>query len=70
MENRELCEEVRDHGKRIVALEIRDAEQSVKIDNLVKSLNNLAGWIKALIITIFTASIGFFVWLMQYLITK
>ena len=70
MEQKEICETLKDHGTRIGRLEVKDAEQSVKIDNLVDSLKNLTGWIKALVLSMFGALIGFGVWIIQYLITK
>ena len=63
----EIRGQVQDHEKRIVALEKTDAEFAIRLENLVKKLEELTGWIKALVIVLVTATGGFFVWYIQSL---
>ena len=53
------------HESRITKLEIADSEIFAKIDNLIKSVNSLVGWIKSLVVTLLVALLGFFVWYVQ-----
>lgn len=63
----ELREQVRDHEKRIVALEKTDAEFAVRLQNLIEKLDSLTTWIKWLIVTIAGTGIGFIIWYIQTL---
>lgn len=63
----DIRESMRDHERRIALLEKSDAEFTIRIENLCKKLDELTGWIKALVITIVTAGGGFFVWYVQSL---
>ena len=63
----EVREQLRDHEKRIVALEKADAEFAIKIQNLVEKIDTLTGWIKALVISIIGTGVGFIIWYIQSL---
>lgn len=63
----DMRESIKDHEKRIAFLEKSDAEFAVRLENLCKKLDELTGWIKALVIAIITAGGGFFVWYVQSL---
>ncbi len=63
----EIREQLRDHEKRIVALEKADAEFAIKIQNLVEKIDNLTGWIKALVISIIGTGVSFIIWYIQSL---
>ncbi len=66
-EHEEIREQLRDHEKRIVALERADAEFAIKLENLLEKIDNLTGWVKALVISIITAGVGFVIWYIQSL---
>ena len=63
----EIREQIKDHEKRIVALEKADAEFVIRLDNLVEKIEGLTGWIKALVCSIIATGIGFIVWYIQSL---
>jgi len=63
----EVREQLRDHERRIVILEKADAEFAIRLENLIEKLENLTGWIKALIVTVVSTGIGFIVWYIQSL---
>ena len=63
----EVKEQLRDHEKRIVALEKSDAEFAIRLDNLVEKIENLTGWIKALVVSIVGTGVGFIIWYIQSL---
>ena len=63
----EVREQLRDHEKRIVALEKSDAEFAIKLENLLEKIDNLTGWIKALVVSIITTGVGFIIWYIQSL---
>ena len=63
----ELRDHLRDHEKRIIALEKANAEFAIRLQNLIEKIDSLTGWIKALVIAIITAGGGFFVWYIQSL---
>jgi hypothetical protein len=63
----EAREQLRDHEKRIVALEKADAEFAIKLENLVEKIENLTGWIKALVVSIISTGVGFVIWYIQSL---
>lgn len=63
----EMKETIKDHGRRIASLETRDAEFAIRIDNLCEKLDSLTSWIKALVITVGGAVVGFFFWYIQSL---
>ena len=65
MNHVEPCNTVKDLEKRVVKLEVADATLFERIDGLVGQLSNLTGWIKTLVISIFTSLIGFFIWYVQ-----
>ena len=63
----EVREQLRDHEKRIVALEKSDAEFAIKLENLLEKIDNLTGWIKALVVSIVGTGVGFIIWYIQSL---
>mgnify|MGYP000844868169 FL=1 len=63
----EIRETLRDHEKRIVALEKSDAEFAIKLENLLEKIENLTGWIKALVVSIVGTGVGFIIWYIQSL---
>ncbi len=63
----EIRETVKDHGRRIVALEKADAEFAIRLENLIEKLESLTGWLKALVVSFVSAGIGFFIWYIQSL---
>lgn len=65
--HQEVREQLKDHEKRIGALERSDAEMFVKIEALVEKLDQLVSMIKALIFSIITVGVGFIIWYIQSL---
>lgn len=65
--HKDMQERVRDHEKRIVALEKTDAEFAIRLENLVQKLEELTGWLKALVIAIIGTFGGFIIWYIQSL---
>lgn len=65
--HKEMREQVKDHEKRIVALEKSDAEFAIRLENLIKKIDELTGWIKALVVTLITSGVGFVIWYIQSL---
>ena len=63
----EVKEQLRDYEKRLVALEKADAEFAIKLQNLIEKIDSLTGWIKALVVSIITAGVGFIIWYIQSL---
>ena len=63
----ELRDQLRDHEKRIVALEKADAEFAIRLQNLIEKIENLTNWIKALVVSIVGTGVGFIVWYIQSL---
>jgi len=63
----ELKDQLRDHEKRIVALEKADAEFAIRLQNLIEKIENLTNWIKALVVSIVGTGVGFIVWYIQSL---
>ncbi len=63
----EVKEQLRDHEKRIVALEKADAEFAIRLQNLIEKIENLTGWIKALVVSIVGTGVGFIIWYIQSL---
>ena len=63
----EVKDELRDHEKRIIALEKSDAEFAIRMENLIEKIDNLTGWIKALVVSIIGTGVGFIVWYIQSL---
>lgn len=58
---------LRDHEKRISALERHGAEFAVRLEHLCKKLDELTAWIKTLVFTILGAFGGFVIWYIQSL---
>ena len=63
----ELKDQLRDHEKRIVALEKADAEFAIRLQNLIEKIENLTDWIKALVVSIVGTGVGFIIWYIQSL---
>ena len=63
----EVKDQLRDHEKRIIALEKSDAEFAIKLQNLVEKIDGLTNWIKALVISIVGTGVGFIIWYIQSL---
>lgn len=63
----EVREQLRDHEKRIVALEKADAEFAIKLQNLIEKIDSLTGWIKVLVVSIVGTGVGFIIWYIQSL---
>ena len=63
----EMRETVKDHERRIVALEKADAEFAIRLENLVEKIESLTSWIKALTVSIITTGVGFIIWYIQSL---
>lgn len=66
----DVWDTVKDHEDRIQALEKADIKLFTNIDNLIEKIDNLAGWMKGLIIALITTFGGFFIWSVQQLISK
>jgi len=65
--HQEVKEQLRDHEKRIIALEKADAEFAIRLQNLIEKIDSLTGWIKALVISIIGTGVGFIIWYIQSL---
>jgi hypothetical protein len=65
--HKDIRESIKDHERRIGSLEQSNAEFAVRLENLCKKLDELTGWIKALVVAIVTTGVGFFVWYIQSL---
>jgi hypothetical protein len=63
----EMKTTVKDHERRIVALEKTDAEFAIRMKHLCEKIESLTGWIKALVISIITTGVGFIIWYIQSL---
>ena len=65
--HQEVKDQLRDHEKRIIALEKADAEFAIRLQNLIEKIDSLTSWIKALVISIIGTGIGFIIWYIQSL---
>ena len=65
--HQEVKDQLRDHEKRIIALEKTDAEFAIRLQNLIEKIDSLTGWIKALVISIIGTGVGFIIWYIQSL---
>ena len=63
--HQEVKDQLRDHEKRIIALEKADAEFAIRLQNLIEKIDSLTGWIKALVVSIITTGVGFIIWYIQ-----
>jgi len=63
----EIKEQLRDHEKRIIALEKADAEFAIRLQHLIEKIDSLTSWIKALVISIIGTGVGFIIWYIQSL---
>ena len=63
----EVKDQLRDHEKRIVALEKADAEFAIRLNNLLEKIESLTSWIKALVVSIIGTGVGFIIWYIQSL---
>ncbi len=64
---KEHNEAIKDHDRRLDKIEQEGAEFRVHIQNLLKKIDELTGWIKWLIITIVGTTGGFIIWYIQSL---
>ena len=64
----EVIEKQQDHEKRISKLELSDATMNEKLIKLFKKIDELTGWIKALVFVSSTTLLGFFIWSIQNII--
>ena len=65
--HQEVKEQLRDHEKRIVALEKANAEFAIRLQNLIEKIDSLTSWIKALVVSIIGTGVGFIIWYIQSL---
>ena len=65
--HQEVKDQLRDHEKRIIALEKADAEFAIRLQNLIEKIDSLTSWIKALVISIVGTGVGFIIWYIQSL---
>jgi hypothetical protein len=65
--HQEVKDQLRDHEKRIVALEKANAEFAIRLQNLIEKIDSLTGWIKALVVSIIGTGVGFIIWYIQSL---
>ncbi len=65
--HQEVREQLRDHEKRIVALEKANVEFAIRLQNLIEKIDSLTGWIKALVVSIIGTGVGFIIWYIQSL---
>ena len=63
----EVKNQLRDHEKRIIALEKADAEFAIRLQNLIEKIDSLTSWIKALVVSIIGTGVGFIIWYIQSL---
>ncbi len=64
---KEHDEAIKDHDRRIDKIEQESAEFRIHIQNLLKKIDELTGWIKALILAIVGTAGGFIIWYIQSL---
>jgi hypothetical protein len=64
---KEHDEAIKDHDRRLDRIEQESAEFRVHIQNLLKKIDELTGWIKALVVTLITSGVGFVIWYIQSL---
>ena len=65
--HKEVKGQLKDHERRIVALEKKDAEFAIRLDNLLEKIESLTTWIKGLVFSIVTTGVGFVIWYIQSL---
>ncbi len=58
---------LREYGRRLDKIEQDTAEFRVYIKNLCKKIDELTGWIKALVVSIIGTGVGFIIWYIQSL---
>ena len=63
----EVKDQLRDHERRIAALEKSDAEFAIRLQHLIEKIDSLTGWIKVLVVSIVGTGIGFIIWYIQSL---
>ena len=60
-------EMLKEHGKRLDKIEQDSAEFRVHIQNLCKKIDELTGWLKALVLALIGTFGGFIIWYIQNL---
>jgi len=63
----EIREQLRDHEKRVIALEKSHAEFAIRLQNLIEKIDSLTNWIKAFVVSIVGTGVGFIIWYIQSL---
>jgi hypothetical protein len=63
----EVKDQLRDHEKRIVDLEKRDAEFTVMMKYLCEKVDALVSWLKAVFMAVLATGGGFIIWYIQQL---
>ena len=58
---------LKEHGRRLDKIEQESAEFRVHIQNLCKKIDELTGWLKALVLTIIGTFGSFIIWYIQSL---
>ncbi len=64
---KEHDEQLKEHGRRLDKIEQESAEFRVHIQNLCKKIDELTGWLKALVLAMIGAFGGFIIWYIQNL---
>lgn len=60
-------EMLKEHGRRLDKIEQDSAEFRVHIENLCKKIDELTGWLKALVLAMIGTFGGFIIWYIQNL---
>ncbi len=63
----EVKDQLRDHEKRIVDLEKRDAEFAMMMKYLCEKVDTLISWLKAVFMALLATGGGFIIWYIQQL---
>ena len=58
---------LKEHGKRLDKIEQESAEFRIHIKNLCKKIDELTGWLKALVLALIGTFGGFIIWYIQSL---
>ena len=58
---------LKEHGRRLDRIEQESAEFRVHIENLCRKIDELTGWLKALVLAIIGTFGGFVIWYIQSL---
>jgi len=61
VEHYEICKELENHQERIVKLELKEATLFERVDNLIRSQDNLTSWVKTLVVAIVLSLAALFI---------